>query len=147
MKRFFAALMAGCFLSFTALAFAADCPFVASKGGEKYHKADCGIAKNIKEENKTCYNYPEEAKAAGYAPCGVCKPAECTQVIASKVSDKYHLPSCGLAKKINPENLLEFACASDAAKAGKTPCGVCKPPKVEAPKAVESKAAVTPEKK
>jgi hypothetical protein len=114
--------------------FAADCPFVASKGAAKYHNADCGTAKNIKAENKVCYNFPEEAKADGFTACGVCKPAECTKVVASKDSDKYHLPTCGTAKNIKAENLVEYPCASDVAKAGKTPCGVCKAPKAEAVK-------------
>jgi methylphosphotriester-DNA--protein-cysteine methyltransferase len=135
MKKFLAVVLALVFMaSFSGALLAADCPYLASKGGEKYHKADCGTAKNIKEENKVCFNYPEDAKTAGYSACGVCKPAECTAVVASKDSDKYHLPGCGTAKNIKKENLVEYACASEAAKAGKTPCGVCKPPKVEAPK-------------
>jgi methylphosphotriester-DNA--protein-cysteine methyltransferase len=130
MKKFLSVLLVVAFMvSFGGLGLAADCPFLASKGGEKYHKADCGIAKNIKAENKTCFNYPEEAKAAGFSACGVCKPAECTKVVASKDSDKYHLPTCGAAKNIKAENLVEYPCATDAVKAGKTPCGVCKPPK------------------
>lgn len=144
MKKFLAGMLAFVFsASFGGLALAADCGFVASKGGEKYHKADCGIVKNIKEENKVCFNYPEEAKAAGYSACGVCKPAECTAVVASKDSDKYHLPTCSAAKNIKKDNLVEYPCASDAAKAGKIPCGICKPPKVDAAK-VEAPKAETP---
>ncbi len=132
MKRVFAALAAVCFLSFsTGISVAADAAYVASKGGEKYHKADCGIARNIKAENKVTFNYPEEAIQAGYSPCGVCKPAAGTPVVASKEGEKYHLPACGTAKNIKAENLVNYDSAISAAKAGKTACGVCKPPKVE----------------
>ena len=144
MKRFltgFAAVVAAVVVSSSV--FAADCPYVASKGGQKYHNADCGTAKNIKAENKVCYQYPEEAKADGFSACGVCKPAECTKVVASKESDNYHLPTCGTAKNIKAENLVEFQCASDAAKAGKTPCGVCKAPAVKAPTSAAPKAEAT----
>lgn len=133
MKRISAVLAVVCFLTFTTGAFAADCNFVASKGGEKYHGAACGTAKNIKEENKICFAYPEEAIQAGYSACGVCKPATGTKVVASKEGEKYHLESCGTAKNIKAENLVTYASAIDAAKAGKTACGVCKPPKVELP--------------
>jgi methylphosphotriester-DNA--protein-cysteine methyltransferase len=140
MKRVFAALAAVCFLTFSAgVSFAQDCAFVASKGGEKYHNADCGTAKNIKAENKVCFAYPEEAIQAGYSACGVCKPAAGTKVIASKEGEKYHLSTCGTAKNIKAENLVNYESAIDAAKDGKTACGVCKPPKVEAPKAEASK--------
>jgi methylphosphotriester-DNA--protein-cysteine methyltransferase len=155
MKRVWAAVAAICFLTFTAGAgFAADCNFVASKGGEKYHNAACGIVKNIKDENKLCFNYPEEAIQAGYSACGMCKPATGTKVVASKDSDKYHLPACGLAKNIKAENLVSYDSSFEAAKAGKTACGVCKPPKVEkkaeaAPakaEVISAKAEATPVK-
>lgn len=140
MKRVLAAMAAVCFLSFAAGAgFAADCNFVASKGGEKYHLATCGTAKNIKEENKVCFSYPEEAVQAGYTACGVCKPASGTKVVASKDSEKYHLPTCGSVKNIKAENLVTYESAIDASKAGKTACGVCKPPKV----GITSEAAKT----
>lgn len=48
--------------------------FVASKEGGKYHKASCGLAKNIKPENKIAFKTKAEAEKAGYKPCGVCKP-------------------------------------------------------------------------
>ncbi len=119
------------FLFLTANAFAADCNYVASKGSDKYHLSDCGIAKNIKADNKVCFVAQEEAVKAGYAPCGVCKPDKNVLVVASKGSDKYHLPGCGIAKSIKPENKIEFKSPAEAAKAGYSPCGVCKPPKAD----------------
>lgn len=141
MKKIFTGLMAGVFLVLcSGAALAADCNFVASKGSNKYHLPDCGIAKNIKPENRVCFVTQEEAAKAGYGPCGVCKPDEKMVVIGSKDSDKYHLPACGLVKKIKPENKIEFKSPAEALKAGYSPCGFCKPPrpqinKEESPKA------------
>ncbi|GEM_PF-1763082 len=124
MFLFFALSMMLCGTSF------AECKdFVASKDSTKYHLADCGVAKNIKPENQVCFKTQEEAQKAGYSPCGICKPNENIRVVASKDSDKYHLPSCGLVKNIKPENLIEYKSPAEAVKAGKSPCGVCKPPK------------------
>ncbi|MCL5062959.1 MAG: hypothetical protein M0Z70_08040 [Nitrospiraceae bacterium] len=47
---------------------------------------------------------------------------------ASKMSNKYHYPSCKWAQKINPANLIRFKTPEDAIKAGYIPCKVCKPP-------------------
>jgi len=124
----FSALLCGLF--FVSAVFAADCPYVASKGSDKYHNADCGTAKNIKAENKVCFSYPEDARNAGCLPCGICKPAEHSKVVGSKGSDKYHLPTCGMVKNIKKENLQEFNSPEEAVKAGSpSPCGICKPPK------------------
>ena len=48
--------------------------YVASKGGDKYHKPSCGLAGNIKPENKLTFKSKAEAEKAGYKPCAVCKP-------------------------------------------------------------------------
>ena len=129
MKKFVAGLMAaGLFMFVCGISFAADCNYVASKGSNKYHLTDCGIAKNIKAENKVCFATQDEAVKAGYSPCGVCKPDENVKVVGSKGSDKYHLPECGIAKNIKKENLVEFKNPEEAVKAGYSPCGVCKPP-------------------
>ena len=130
MKKIVSGLLAVAFLSLACgVALAADCNFVASKNSDKYHSPDCGLAKNIKAENKVCFATQEEAVKAGKTPCGVCKPDEKVTVIGSKDSNKYHLPTCGIAKNIKPENKVEFKSPADAVKAGYSPCGVCKPPK------------------
>ena len=136
MRKLISALVASAFLALACGAVLAEpAAYVASKDSNKYHNADCGLVKNIKPENKINFQYPEEARAMGLTPCGVCKPAEHTKVVASKDSDKYHLPTCGMVKNIKKENLVEYNSPEEAAKAGKTPCGVCKPPK-----AVEKKS-------
>lgn len=48
--------------------------YVASKGGDKYHKPSCAIVGNIKPENKITFKSKAAAEKAGYKPCGICKP-------------------------------------------------------------------------
>lgn len=48
-------------------------------------------------------------------------------VVGSKESDKYHVPTCRWAKKIEPENLIKWNSAAEAKAAGYSPCGTCHP--------------------
>ncbi|MDP2918094.1 MAG: Ada metal-binding domain-containing protein [bacterium] len=47
------------------------------------------------------------------------------QFVASKNSNKYHLPTCRFAKKIKPENQVWFSSAAEAESRGYAPCGTC----------------------
>jgi len=51
-----------------------DGAFVASKRSKKFHKAGCGIAKRISEDNRVEYSSIADAQAAGKEPAGCCKP-------------------------------------------------------------------------
>ena len=53
--------------------------FWASKNSNKYHYPDCRWAQKIKSSNLIKFKTPEEAKAAGYVPCKVCKPPVASQ--------------------------------------------------------------------
>jgi micrococcal nuclease len=48
--------------------------FVGSLESDKYHYPSCRWAKKILPENAIWFSSSEEARAAGYVPCGVCKP-------------------------------------------------------------------------
>ncbi len=48
--------------------------YVGSKKSDKYHYPTCRHAKNILPENERWFNSNKDAKAAGYVPCGSCKP-------------------------------------------------------------------------
>lgn len=48
--------------------------FVGSTKSDKYHYPSCRWAKKILPENQIWFASSEEARAAGYVPCGVCKP-------------------------------------------------------------------------
>lgn len=48
--------------------------YVGSIKSDKYHLTSCRYAERIKEENQVYFDTEEAAVAAGYEPCGVCKP-------------------------------------------------------------------------
>ena len=48
--------------------------YVGSLESDKYHYPDCRHAKRILTENRIWFDTKEEAQAAGYTACGVCKP-------------------------------------------------------------------------
>ena len=49
--------------------------FVGSTKSDKYHYPSCRWAKKILPQNEIWFASSEEARAAGYVPCGVCKPS------------------------------------------------------------------------
>ena len=46
---------------------------------------------------------------------------------ASKNSRVFHYPSCEMAQKINPRNLIRFRTREEAIRSGRRPCRVCRP--------------------
>jgi len=75
MKRILTCILLGCFiLTFCSMAISGDTKFVGSRNSNKYHYTWCRWALKIKPENLVVFNSPEEAIAAGYIPCKVCKP-------------------------------------------------------------------------
>lgn len=48
--------------------------YVASRKAKKYHRPSCQYATKIKDENLVSFDSAAQAQAAGYAPCGACKP-------------------------------------------------------------------------
>ena len=51
-----------------------SCRYIGNKNSMKFHRASCGSVKQMKESNRVCLQTREEAVAAGYVPCGNCKP-------------------------------------------------------------------------
>ncbi|MBZ5537769.1 MAG: hypothetical protein LAO31_17580 [Acidobacteriia bacterium] len=49
------------------------------------------------------------------------------EFVASKKSNKYHLPTCRYGQKIKPENRITFKDAKEAQAAGYVPCKICNP--------------------
>lgn len=56
------------------IAGTAEGEYVASYNSDKFHRAGCTSAGKILEENRVWFSSVEEALAAGYTPCGRCKP-------------------------------------------------------------------------
>ncbi len=48
--------------------------FVGSVRSDKYHYPSCRWAKKILPQNEIWFSSSQDARAAGYVPCGVCKP-------------------------------------------------------------------------
>jgi len=48
--------------------------YVGSVESNKYHYPTCGYAEKIAESNEIWFDTESEAAAAGYSPCGICKP-------------------------------------------------------------------------
>ena len=51
-----------------------SCAYIGNKNSMKFHRASCVSVKQMKESNKVCLTSRDEAIAAGYVPCGNCKP-------------------------------------------------------------------------
>ena len=47
--------------------------------------------------------------------------------VASKNSRVFHKPGCSSAKRIKPENLVDYGGRAEALRTGKRPCKLCKP--------------------
>ena len=75
MKRIFAILLPVTFLT-SGLLFAAqkEVKLVASNYSDRYHVADCKVARKITDDERITFNTPEEALAAGLQPCKKCCP-------------------------------------------------------------------------
>ena len=48
--------------------------YIGSSQSDKYHKPTCRWTDKINDENLIHFDTEEEAVAAGYQPCGTCKP-------------------------------------------------------------------------
>lgn len=76
MKKFFAAIIALMILT-TATAFALalyDTPYIGNAHTLRFHHRNCGSVNKMNPENQRPLNSVDEALAAGYWPCGNCKP-------------------------------------------------------------------------
>lgn len=58
----------------SAVVITAEATCVASRKAKKYHRPSCQYAAKIKDENLVTFDSAAQAQAAGYAPCGACKP-------------------------------------------------------------------------
>ena len=58
--------------------------------------------------------------------CGEAVAGEET-VVASKYSDRNHLPSCKLADKLDADEIISFKSPKEAEAAGYMPCRKCHP--------------------
>ena len=50
------------------------------------------------------------------------------KLVAAYYSDRYHVASCKIAKKIHPDDLVVYKSPEEAVEAGLVPCKKCNPP-------------------
>jgi len=50
------------------------CPYIGNSNSKKFHHHWCNSVDDMKDSHKVCFQTREEAVAAGYEPCGNCKP-------------------------------------------------------------------------
>ena len=66
----------------------ADVTYVLNKNSKKFHSPSCSSVKKIKEKNKEFSSQTaEELVAAGYDPCGSCKPYVVPKTTKSEVKE------------------------------------------------------------
>ncbi len=61
----------------------------------------------------------------GAAGLKLCLAEAEIKAVACSYSDRYHEPSCKIARSIDPQELLSFKSAKDAEAAGFIPCKKC----------------------
>jgi hypothetical protein len=119
---------------------------IGNKESMKVHRPGCKYAEKMSESKKVTFKTLEEAEAAGYKPCGVCKPGK-TAAVGERGAEKaapgaaapagefcstatgktFHKPDCKWAKEISKKNIVWYKTREEAVAAGKTPCKICKP--------------------
>lgn len=77
MKKFLAAVVA-CLILTTAVVLAApplfDTPYIGNSYRKTFHYRDCPSVVEMNYKNQVPFNSRDEAIAAGYSPCGNCRP-------------------------------------------------------------------------
>lgn len=48
--------------------------YVGNSKSRKFHYTDCRAADKISSGNRVGFSSAQEARDAGYSPCGICKP-------------------------------------------------------------------------
>lgn len=114
---------------FTAAAIETEAPI----NTEEPNKSEEPI-EPVKKEEPTETEFSSETEAPivtetpveTEAPIEQEAPAE-HAFVGSRLSDKYHDPSCRYAQKIDPENCIGWGSAEAAEADGYAPCKVCNP--------------------
>ena len=78
MKKFIISIVALMILMTTAIVFAErplfDTPYIGNAYRKTFHRRDCESVLQMNYKNQVPFNTREEAFAAGYSPCGNCRP-------------------------------------------------------------------------
>lgn len=94
--------------------------------GQKWQQKPLIIEKPIDIPVSTQSVQNEPPIASENVPITRSQPAKDCAFVASKNSDKYHIPTCQWAKRIKPENVVCYKDQSAAEAAGKQKCSCIK---------------------
>jgi hypothetical protein len=94
--------------------------------GQKWQQEPLIIEKPMNIPQDTQDGQIEPQKASESVQITNSQPTKDCAFVASKNSNKYHIPSCQWAKRIKPENLVCYKSAQDAEAAGKQKCSCIK---------------------
>lgn len=94
--------------------------------GQKWQQKPLIIEKpiNIPESTQNAQNEP--SKASGNVQTAISQPAKDCTFVASKNSNKFHIPTCQWTKRIKPENVVCYKDQAAAESAGKQKCSCVK---------------------
>jgi len=99
-----------------------------------FHRQSCELLKDIDEENLIGFDSTSEPMSLGFNRCDKCKPsetkaelAEVNKCVISTNGKYFHLPDCGLVKKISKENLIGFRTTNEPKSLGFKRCSRCNP--------------------
>lgn len=94
--------------------------------GQKWQQKPLVIEKPINILESTQNGQLEPPKASGSIQAAVSQPTKDCAFVASKNSNKYHIPTCQWAKRIKPENVICYNSIQDAEAAKKQKCSCVK---------------------
>lgn len=105
----------------------AKATFVGNYDTKVFHKKDCRYADQIAKDRKVSLYSVEEAFAADYKPCGVCKPNGTGEYVCNTESMVFHKADCASVKVMLDDKKYFMGTRDAAIKAKYKPCGRCKP--------------------
>lgn len=105
----------------------AKATFVGNYDTKVFHKKDCRYADQIAKDRKVSLYSVEEAFAADYKPCGVCKPNGTGEFVCNTESMVFHKAACASVKVMLDDKKYFMGTRDAAIKAKYKPCGRCKP--------------------
>lgn len=115
---------------------------VVSANGKYYHRPNCRLVKNIRDENLIGFYSTSEPKALGFEQCSRCKSFQTKTKTKAKYRGKtkrrnaywgsatgqcFHRLKCQLVKGIKKEDLIVFDSIEEAKGFGYKKCRRCNP--------------------
>lgn len=101
--------------------------YVGNYDTKVFHTKDCRMGSRIVEGRKVSLYSVEEAFAADYKPCGICKPNGTGEYVCNTESMVFHLANCASVNVMLDDKKYFMGTREQAIAANYKPCGRCKP--------------------